>query len=122
MNYLDTLPLELYDYIIWMSVGALDLNTYNKKRDTIIQLAYYKYVKNIGEQFNTSYEEMCLYHISSYDKTPELDTGKHYLYARRFPRTHLSNETWNNYLINFQSYLPPNNSWPNHVDWSINLL
>ena len=119
MSRLDTLPLELYDYITWLSVGALDLDTYNKKKDTIIQLGYYKYVKNMG---SGPYDELRLYNISSYDKTPELDTRKHYVYARRVQRTHLSEETWNNYLINFQSYLPPNNSWPNHVDWSINLL
>jgi hypothetical protein len=123
MTYLDKLPTELYNYIIWMSVGALDLDTYNKKKDTIIQLAHYKYVKNTGVQLDITYDRLCLYNITSYSKTPELEfQGEHYLYADRLPRSHLSGELWNNYLLNNQSYLPPNDKWPNHIDWTFNLL
>ena len=40
------LPGELFNYIIWLSCGPINLDIYNKKRDINKELAHYKSMRD----------------------------------------------------------------------------
>ena len=76
MSYFDKLPLELVNKIVWMSVGAWDLDYSNKK-------------KKVTEQLKScsSDSKFYLYFIDSYEKTPELEMDMDdYSHVKRIPR------------------------------------
>lgn len=75
-NLLDRLPEEIYNFIIFFSIGSLDLDTYNKK-------------KNVNEEIisYTNEKEFYLNIIDSYKKTPELYMDlDDYIFANRIPK------------------------------------
>jgi hypothetical protein len=43
---LDTLPEELYNYIVWLSCGPINLDIYNKKKNINEELAHYRLMRH----------------------------------------------------------------------------
>ncbi len=77
INLLDKLPIELYNYITFMSIGSLSLDTYNKKKSINKQLLSYTNENN----------DFYLHLICDYEKTPELEMNwDDYCFAHRVPK------------------------------------
>ena len=82
MNQLNKLPSEIYEYILWLSCGPINLEIYAKMRKLCEEIKYYK---NIRLQFDIDQTwQLCkcekygldgvyLKRIVDYHKTPELD-------------------------------------------------
>lgn len=80
INLLDKLPIELYNYIIFMSIGSLSLDIYYKKKSINNQILSYTNKDN----------DFYLYLTCDYEKTPELEMNwDDYCFAHRLPKLEL---------------------------------
>jgi hypothetical protein len=85
MNHLNKLPDEIYEYIVWLSCGPINLEISNKAKKICEEVNYYK---NIRLQFDVhqiwhlykcekyGLDAVYLKRIIDYRKTPELDGYK----------------------------------------------
>ena len=86
MSLIDKLPTEIYNYILWLSVGATDLEIYKKKKNLSEEIINNKNLRESSEGQHGFY----LFSIKNYDKTPELiPMHSEYVFALRIP--------WRNY-------------------------
>ena len=98
MSYTDKLPQEIYDYILWLSSGAISLEMYNKKKEIKEEFDYYKNIRAQYDATNIWYSEnsekygkdgVYLSSIGNYRKTPELG-----FYEPSLAHISISIETW----------------------------
>ena len=95
MTLLDTLPIELCNYILWLSSGAINVDIYNKKKSINEELTHYKKVRTDYDRTNIWYDYNCdkygkdgiyLNSIDDYTRVPELASKKQILaHVERFP-------------------------------------
>ena len=80
-NYLDSLPIELLDKIIWMASGPINLEIYTKKRRIKEEIDYYRKIRTEMDETNLWHLSNCIKYgldgvylkkIGDYSKTPEL--------------------------------------------------
>ena len=79
MVIFDILPLEIESYIIWLSCGPTNLDTYTKKKNINVEIKLYKIFKRENENIGGVY----LQPIPNYEQVPELEDTE-YLFSRRW--------------------------------------
>jgi hypothetical protein len=67
---MNTLPEEIENYILWLAVGAMDLDIYNKKKAINKE---FKFFKELRKESPGPEGGVYLYSLDCYDKTPELE-------------------------------------------------
>ena len=82
LKTMNTLPKEIESYILWLAVGAMDLDIYNKKKEINKEFKFFKELRKKSNPEGGVY----LYPLCCYDKTPELEDieykfGSRYLEA-----------------------------------------
>lgn len=84
-NYLDSLPTELINQIIWMASGPINLEIYTKKRKIKEEIDFYREVRTKFDKTNLWYLSDCIKYgldgvylksIDDYSKTPELSARR----------------------------------------------
>mgnify|MGYP003989332923 CR=1 FL=1 len=76
-SLIDTLPTEIYNYILFLSCGPIDFGFYCKKKTLNEQIKFVRYTEN----------DFYLYISESYCKTPELEMNNDdYYFVKRIPR------------------------------------
>ena len=95
MTLLETLPIELYNHIVWLSSGAINLDIYNKKKSINEELIHYKKIRTEYDTTSIWYACNCdkygkdgiyLNSIDDYTRVPELASKKQILaHVERFP-------------------------------------
>jgi hypothetical protein len=75
---MNTLPKEIENYILWLAVGAMDLDIYNKKKAINKEFKFFKELRKKSNPEGGVY----LYPIFCYDKTPELEDIEYKLGSR----------------------------------------
>ena len=78
---MNTLPEEIENYILWLAVGAMDLDIYNKKKEINKELKFFRKLRKTLTEGG-----VYLKPLACYDKTPELSDieykfGSRYLEA-----------------------------------------
>ena len=80
MSLIDKLPLEIYEYVLWLSCGPINLDICNKKKCIADEINHYNLTKNVQSL------GFYLTFIENYEKTPELEFIPNYVYAQRIPK------------------------------------
>lgn len=75
---MNTLPKEIESYILWLAVGAMDLDIYEKKKEINMEFKLFKELRKKSNPEGGVY----LYPIYCYDKTPELEDIEYKLGSR----------------------------------------
>lgn len=69
LKTMNKLPEEIENYILWLAVGAMDLDIYNKKKAINKEFKFFKELRKKCKPEGGIY----LCPLDCYDKTPELE-------------------------------------------------
>lgn len=64
---MNTLPKEIESYILWLAVGPMDLDIYEKKKEISKEFELYRLWSGVASS------SVYLNPLTCYDKTPELE-------------------------------------------------